>query len=89
MEADDLSGIQRVVGVYTYDDGYWHSLDLAYDTDTQKWVGLIPAWHSFTWLVQVVDGADNVTVVNQNGALFRANLASQPQMIFIPVVARN
>lgn len=69
IEADDPSGIWRVVVLYTTGDGYWSQMDLTFDPEMQKWVGQIPTGRTVEWLAQVIDGAGNVSYVTKKGTL--------------------
>jgi len=84
--AQDTSGVQRVMMVYTQDGTNWHSRDLAYDPFDDRW-GMYVAGVSdpFIYFVQVVDGAGNVTVTSNKGLFFEP----ARNEIYLPLVVRN
>jgi hypothetical protein len=84
VTAQDTSGIQRVVILYTQDGIHWQSQDLSDSGD---------AWHAhltgvaqqLAYLVQVVDGAGNVTVTSNKGQFFELTRHE----IYLPIVVRD
>ena len=85
VEASDVAGILAVYLTYTRNDGAWHSLPLQYDAAMQKWTGSLPLLRPLTWIVQVVDGAGNVTTANNKGLYFQLDL---PYAMYLPRLAR-
>jgi hypothetical protein len=89
IAAEDPSGIQRVVVVYTHNDGYWQSTDLHYDPVIQKWLGTVPTWRPVTWFAEVVDGAGNKTTVHNKGQYYHLEEIDTPvYRIYLPLVIR-
>jgi ureidoglycolate hydrolase len=84
VTTQDTSGIQRVVIVYTQDGIHWQSQDL-YDSGDTWHAQLTGVTHQFAYLVQVVDGAGNVTVTSNKGLFFELTRHE----IYLPVVMRN
>ena len=82
--AQDSSGIQRVVMVYTQDGMNWQSADLI-NTSQDHWETTLPAAKGqFIYFVQVVDGAGNVTVTANKGLFFEPARHD----VYLPVVMR-
>jgi hypothetical protein len=67
VEADDPSGIQRIVVTYTDGQGVWRSQDLTHDTAAGKWTGAITATLQTQFMIQAVDGAGNVGIDDNKG----------------------
>lgn len=91
LEANDASGVRRVVIVYTDNRGQFQSLDLEYRPDMQKWVGQLPVLLPSFWLAQVVDGAGNVTLVTRKGTYFLAGQGLDINTVywsFMPMIER-
>ncbi|MFN8486002.1 MAG: CARDB domain-containing protein [Caldilineaceae bacterium] len=92
LEANDASGIRRVVAVYTDGAGVMQSLDLTYHPDAQKWLGTIPGVRDVQWFAQVMDGAGNVTDVLDKGKFFHASYQPNPTSPaytnYLPVVMK-
>ncbi len=67
VEAQDASGIYRVV--VTYDDGAgsWTSLDLDYNDATLVWEGDLSVRQDIRYYVQVVDKQGNVKILTESG----------------------
>jgi hypothetical protein len=87
VSAQDTSGIQRVVMVYTRDGSTWQSQDMDHDpSDPERWethlTGLVDR---FIYFVQVVDGAGNVTVTSNKGLFFEPRRYE----IYLPLVLRS
>jgi hypothetical protein len=70
VQALDLSGILGGMVTHTKGDGQWHSQDLAYDPDLDKWTAEIPAAPHTLYFVQVVDKAGNVSVADNKGRYY-------------------
>ena len=86
VSAEDTSGIQRVVMVYTRDGSEWGSHDLSYNTDRDLWeTHLTELVDQFIYFVQVVDGAGNVTVTSNKGLFFEPKRYA----IYLPLILRN
>ena len=95
VEANDSSGINRVLVAYTAGQGQWESKDLDFDEQTQKWTGVIPGANTTLFFVQVVDNAGNVAVNENKGRYY--TLAPPPPLatgrqvgsrVYLPVVER-
>jgi len=86
VSAEDTSGIQRVVMVYTQDGSRWHSRDLLYNANRDLWEAhLTELFDQFIYFVQVVDGAGNVTVTSNKGMFFEPKRYD----IYMPLVLRS
>jgi hypothetical protein len=72
IEADDASGVRRVVVLYTDLSGLFQTIDLEYRPDMHKWIGRLPVLQRSLWTAQVIDGAGNVTLVTRKGDHFQA-----------------
>jgi len=84
--SDDESGIAHVWVTYEYTTGQWRSDGLVYNLVTGLWEGTINSLLSeFSYLVQVVDGAGNVSATSNKGLYF----AAEPERIYLPVVLRD
>ncbi len=85
VTAQDTSGIQQVLMVFTQDGSHWNSVDLAYSSERDRWEKhLTGVTGQFTYFVQVVDGAGNVTVTSNKGLFFEPTR----HQIYLPVVMR-
>jgi hypothetical protein len=85
VSAQDTSGIQRVVMVYTQDGSHWQSHDLngvAPDRWETHLTGLVDR---LIYFVQVVDGAGNVTVTSNKGLFFEPTRNE----IYLPLVMKS
>ena len=95
VEAEDPSGVLRVVAAFTDGTGSWQSQDLTFSAATQKWTGSIPATLQVRYFVQVVDGAGNVAVDDNKGSYFAfpapVPLAPghNPSQIYLPIVMKG
>lgn len=89
LEAADASGIRRAVATYTGGDGLFQSMDLTYQPDMDKWVGVIPGLRRAAWFAQVVDGAGNVAYVLDKGKFFQAEATTTSvNYLYLPTVVR-
>lgn len=87
VRAGDSSGIVAVVVAYTAGDGVWASAELAEQTGV--WNGSFPAGPSTRYFVQVVDGAGNVTALDNDGRYFGVGaLAPGGGPTYLPLVRR-
>jgi hypothetical protein len=86
VDAEDTSGIQRVVMAYTQDGSQWQIRDLDYAPLQDRWerhfTGLAD---QFIYFVQVVDGAGNVTVTSNKGLFFEPTR----HQLYLPLVMRD
>jgi hypothetical protein len=94
VEAADASGILRVVVAYTDGQGQWLSRDLAFDAAKVKWTGVISGTAETRFIVQVVDGAGNVTVSDNKGRYHRLLLPlplieAAPERLYLPLVTKG
>ncbi len=88
VKADDPSDIVRVVVAFTRGDGTWESQDLPYDARTHRASGTVRTGPGTQFLVQVVDAAGNVAVIDNKGRYF--TLASPlPYASPLPPVPRG
>ena len=94
VEANDPSGILRVVAAYTNGQGEWQSLDLAYIEVMKKWTGEFSATTTTRYFVQIIDGAGNVNIKDNKG-LYYPLLAPLPLIqeaentIYLPLVLKG
>lgn len=86
IEANDPSGIQRVVVMWTDGGGEWRPLELVYEPSMHKWIGRFPARGPVEWFAQVVDGAGNVTKVMDKNRHFYLDLTVHS--VYLPGVKR-
>lgn len=85
VEAEDSSGIQRVIATHACSGCPFTSTDLRYDPAMHKWIGEIPTARTLTWFVTVVDGAGNVTYMNNKGKFYQT---AGNAGIYLPVILR-
>ncbi len=71
VDANDASGVRRVVVAFTEGQGQWLSKDLTFDEQAQKWTGVITGTVNTRFFVQVVDNAGNVAVNENKGRYYR------------------
>ncbi len=83
---DNDSDIEAVVVAYTDGNGTWSSVDLTDNGSLHT--GSFPASANTEFFVQVVDGAGNVAVDDNNGKYFRPGDSSYSH-IYLPLVVRN
>jgi hypothetical protein len=73
-----------------------NSTDLTFDSSLQKWVGSYPGGVNSRYLVQIVDGAGNITTSTNKGQYYRPGLVEATDTtglctgtcIFLPSIAR-
>lgn len=70
VDAQDPSGVVRVVVAYTLGDGVWQSVDLTQVDPSDHWRGVLPNQPGLEYFVQAVDGGGNVAVQDNKGAYF-------------------
>ena len=89
VKATDESGIQDVVVAHTDGTGVWGSTALAND-GCCVWSGVFTATPGTDFMVQVVDGAGNVTVQNNGNQYFHPgdHFQGGPD-VYLPVALRN
>lgn len=96
VEAEDASGVTRVVVAYTDGQGQWLSHDLTYNKSVHKWSGTLTATAATHYFIQVVDGAGNIAVNDNKGRyhqpavplpLLQGRLLNQPR-VYLPLLAR-
>ena len=86
VTAEDSSGIQQVVLVYTQDGSRWQSHDLDYDSLQDRWQATFTGLTGqFIYFVQVIDGAGNVTITSNKGLFFEPTRHE----IYLPLVFRK
>jgi hypothetical protein len=85
VSAQDTSGIQRVVMVYTQDGGTWQSRVLDRVAPDRWETHLTGLADRFIYFVQVVDGAGNVTVTSNKGLFFEPTRND----IYLPLVMKS
>jgi len=95
VEAQDTSGVHRVVIAYNQGQGQWESVSLGYDAATQKWTGIISGTVNTQFFVQVVDKAGNVAINDNKGRYYTLTpplplATGRPidQRIYLPLVTR-
>lgn len=86
VEAEDASGIHAVVVAYASGAGNWSSVDLVAADDV--WRGSFPGGAATEFIVQVVDGAGNVTAFTRGGQYMQAGDVYRLQRVFLPHVLR-
>ncbi len=85
VTAQDTSGIQQVLMLYTQDGIHWTSVDLQYAPGQSRWEKhLSGLTGQFLFYIQVVDGAGNVTVTSNKGLFFEP----EQHRIYLPIVMR-
>lgn len=78
VDATDASGVERITVAYTAAGEPWRSADLTRETsDGSRWVGSVT--RGATFVVQVVDAAGNVTVIQADGTIDRPCVGCQPR----------
>jgi hypothetical protein len=86
VTATDSVSVCRVVVAYTDGESEWKSVDLtASGGDT--WQGELEVMEKVEYLVQVVDGAGNVTVDDNDGSYY--TVVSSGHRVYLPVVLRE
>ncbi len=95
MEAQDPSGVYRVVIAYNPGQGQWESTNLGYEAATQKWTGIISGTVNTQFFVQVVDKAGNVAINDNKGHYYTLTpplplATGRPidRRIYLPIVTR-
>ena len=87
VAAGDASGVERVLVTYANPVGSsnndtWQSLDLAYNTYTERWEGSLSGLTGKAiFVLQVMDAAGNVTVSSNKGRYFSPEL----NYIYLPI----
>ena len=95
VEAQDDSGVVRVVVAFTHGQGQWFSSDLAFEAGMQKWTGEITATQATRYFVQAVDAAGNLTVADNKGAYYSLPVPAPLvagegfRRIYLPLVLRG
>ena len=84
--SDDESGVSQVQISYEYAPGLWGSIGLNYAANTGLWEGdANTTLDEFNYVVQVIDGAGNVSYSSNKGLYF----AAAPEYIYLPLVLRE
>jgi hypothetical protein len=84
--SDDESGVAHVWVTYEHAPGQWMSVELIPAANGELWEGTVSSsLDEFSYLVQVVDGAGNVSTSSNKGLYF----AAQPERVYLPTVFRN
>ena len=84
--SDDASGIASVRVTYEYATGQWRDVQLVCNSNTGVWEGTVSSLLSeFSYLVQVVDGAGNVSTSSNKGRYF----AAAPRRTYLPLLFRS
>jgi hypothetical protein len=94
--AVDASGVQRVLLSYIQDinQGVNHlqSKDLTFENQSKKWVGSFEGGVNSRFLVQIVDGAGNITTATNKGQYYRPGQVRATNdctnCLFLPRLAR-
>lgn len=66
----DTSGIHTALVSHSADDGHWRSIRMIREAGTDTWYALLPISDDLEFIVQVVDGAGNVTIADNNGLYY-------------------
>jgi hypothetical protein len=89
VQAEDASGIERVVVTYGQPEGttyQWRSLDLAYEPESGLWKGALSGVSGeLAYFVQAVDGAGNLAV----GGSKSAYLEPESNDVYLPLLLRK
>ena len=94
VQADDDSGVIRVVAAFTDNLGTWQSQDLAYEYTSNEWTGVITATLATYYFIQAVDGAGNVAVDDAKGEYHRFLAPwpliddQKPNAIYLPCLVK-
>jgi hypothetical protein len=84
--AEDTSGIHSVVVAYTDGESRWSSVDLVRSGGI--WRGDFLGGQGTEFLVQVIDGAGNVTTFTQDGRYLQPGEGYHPSRVYLPLVLR-
>jgi hypothetical protein len=87
VEAEDPSGLHGIVVAYSAGDGNWSSVDL--DLAAGVWSGTFPGDAATEFIVQVVDGAGNVTAFTREGRYMRPGDSYRLRRAFLPLVIQS
>jgi hypothetical protein len=68
VAVEDPSGIIRVVATWTGDEASWQSVELVREDGSDLWTGRLP--RGAVAVVQAVDGAGNVAIADNDGAMY-------------------
>jgi len=86
VQAEDDSGVERVVVTYSQDGGQWQSADLTYDSLSGLWGGeLVGLSGEVSYFIQAVDGAGNVSLSANKGLFFEP----EERNVYLPLVLRS
>jgi len=69
--ATDTCGIHAASVTYSSNDGHWRSVEMTMADDPDTWYAFLPVSPALEYVVQVVDGAGNVTVDDNGGLYYR------------------
>lgn len=84
VTTNDASAINRVLVTYTDGQGQWNSFDLdAMDDDI--WQGSVMFRGTLEYFIQVVDGAGNVTVEDNDGSYYIVAIPA----VYLPLVVKD
>ncbi|RLC94306.1 MAG: hypothetical protein DRI77_11060 [Chloroflexi bacterium] len=84
--SDDESGVAEVRINYEYAPSLWTSVGLTYSSSTGLWEGEAnTSLDEFNYVVQVIDGAGNVSSSSNKGLYF----AAEPNYLYLPLVMRG
>jgi hypothetical protein len=88
VAAGDASGVERVLVTYADPVGpstnaAWQSLDLTYNTYTERWEGVLSGLTGKAiFFLQAMDAAGNVTISHNKGQYF----SPEPNHIYLPMI---
>lgn len=89
--AEDPSGVGRVLVTYQTDlgqgQGQWQSVDLTFNSATQKWTGTFPGNGNTRYFVQAVDNAGNLTAETNKGSYYLPDVFAR-YMVYLPLTMK-
>ena len=95
LEANDATGIERAVVVFTEgvgagSNGVWSSQDLVYDAAAFKWKADITATLNTRYFVQVVDKAGNIQTLHNKGRYYQIlpPVGVETHTVFLPLALK-
>ena len=84
--ATDTSGIHGVWVTFTAGDGHWRSVGMVRGKDPALWQALLSPSAGLEYIVQVVDGAGNVAVADNDGRYYTV---PQAYRFYLPLLLRH
>lgn len=84
--ATDISGIHAALVAFSANDGHWRFIKMIREEGSDVWRALVPVSSGLEYIVQVVDGAGNVTIDDNAGLYHRTPYTHK---VHLPLVLRN